>query len=270
MEIVISSVILLGVIGGIAAVILYLAAKKFNVVEDPRIAEIEALLPGANCGGCGLSGCGAFARACVEKGNLQGLTCTGLDADGCRRVADVIGAEAGEYVRRVAVLKCQASCDLVDPRNHYEGIRSCAIEHSLYQGESDCVYGCLGLGDCAAACPFGAMTIAEGEILPTVDIEKCTGCGMCMEGCPRSIPTIVPLQKERMVWVACGNRDRGPVALKECKVSCIGCGKCKKTCQHEAVEVKDFVALIDPSKCVGCGECEAACVRHSIKSYVVD
>lgn len=254
----------MGIIGVIAAVILYLAAKKFNVVEDPRIAQIESLLPGANCGGCGMTGCGAFARACVEQGNLDGLFCTGLDEAGGKAVADVLGTDAGEYVRRVAVLRCQASCDLVDTRNHYDGIRSCAIEHSLYQGESDCVYGCLGLGDCAAACPFGAMSIVEGEILPKVDLEKCTGCGRCMEACPRTIPQIVPIRHERLVWVSCANRNRGAVALKECKVSCIGCGKCKKTCQHEAIDVKDFLAYIDADKCTACGDCETVCVRRSI------
>ncbi len=52
--------------------------------------------------------------------------------------------------------------------------------------------------------------------------------------------------------------------MKECTISCIGCGKCKRVCEHGAVDVEDFVAHINPELCVGCGECEAARPRGSI------
>ena len=45
----------LGGIGAISAIILYLVAQKFKVYEDPRNGQVEAVLPGANCGGCGFS-----------------------------------------------------------------------------------------------------------------------------------------------------------------------------------------------------------------------
>lgn len=261
-----SSIIVLAVIGVIAAVLLWLAAKKFSVKEDPRIALVEAELPGANCGACGCSGCAAFARACVGAKSLDGLRCTSLPRGGMDKIAKIVGlAPAPEAVPKKAVIRCQNSCDLRKPLNHYDGPTSCAIEHSLYQGETDCIYGCLGLGDCVKACPFGAMTLAPGETLPSVDLEKCTGCGKCFEACPRGLPEIVEAPEDRlMVWVACANADKGPVALKECPVSCIGCGKCKKTCQHEAITITSFLAHIDSSKCVGCAECEEACPRKSI------
>ena len=69
-----------------------------------------------------------------------------------------------------------------------------------------------------------------------------------------------------MTWVACANTDRGPVALKECSLSCIGCGKCVKTCTHDAVKVTGFLAAIDPEKCTGCHECVEACPRHCIST----
>lgn len=259
------SIIILGIIGIIAAVILFGAAKKFSVYEDPKIGEIEALLPGANCGGCGFSGCHAFAVECANATSMQGLNCTGLDAAGMARIADVVGLTAVASQRHVAVIKCSASCENRDPRNRYDGVRSCAIENALYQGESDCIYGCLGCGDCVKACPFGAMQLLPGEELPTVDYTKCTGCGKCVAACPRHLCTLVPWHDERpIVWVACANRDRGPVAMKECGVACIGCSKCLKVCPTQAPAIASFLATIDQEKCTSCGECVKACPRHSI------
>ena len=146
-------------------------------------------------------------------------------------------------------------------------MRSCAIEASLYQGESDCIYGCLGCGDCVKACPFGAMQLNEGEQLPHVDLDKCTGCGKCVEACPRNLCELTPLSAERpIVWVACANRDRGPIAMKECGVACIGCTKCRKVCPNEAPVIASFLAHIDQEKCTSCGECIKACPRHTIQS----
>lgn len=269
---ILNSILLLGVIGLIAALLLYIAAKRFAVKEDPRIAEVEEILPGANCGACGYSGCAAFARACCSASSLEGMKCTSLSAEGMCHIADIVGLAPSISTRKVAVIRCQNFCDDRPPVNHYDGVNSCAIEHSLYQGEADCIYGCLALGDCVKACPFGAMTITPGQSLPQIDYEKCTGCGKCFEACPRQLPKIVEaeinadgkIEKKDIVWVACANRDRGPVAMKECNVSCIGCQKCKKTCTHDAVEITDFLAKIDDEKCVGCGECIEPCPRHSI------
>ena len=64
------AVISLGAIGAVGAVFLYAASKKFEVYEDPRIAQVQEVLPGANCGGCGYPGCAGFAGACV-KGEMH-------------------------------------------------------------------------------------------------------------------------------------------------------------------------------------------------------
>lgn len=264
-SVILPAVCVLGLIGLVAATLLFVAARRFSVYEDPKIAEIEELLPGANCGGCGLSGCHAFAEACAKAPTLDGLNCVGVPASAMAAIADIVGLAPAASSPKVAVLRCSNSCEVRDPRNIYDGARSCAIEATTYQGESDCVYGCLACGDCTQACMFGALTIRPGDGLPVVDMDKCTGCGKCVAACPRHIIELYDRKdNEPMVWVACANRDRGPVAMKECEVSCIGCMKCQRVCTHGAATVNSFLARIDSSACVGCGDCLAACPRHSI------
>ena len=70
---ILTAVIVLGITGLILAVVLFFISKKFAVEEDPRVVQINEILPGANCGGCGYPGCAAFAENCVKKGSLKGM-----------------------------------------------------------------------------------------------------------------------------------------------------------------------------------------------------
>lgn len=267
MNIILYALIVLGVIGLIAAIILFFAAKKFYVYENPEIGEIEEALPGANCGGCGYSGCHAFAVACADAKSLDNLYCTAGGADVMEKVAHITGLASAPASSKKALVRCSASCDRRQPLNHYDGPTSCAIENSLYQGESDCVYGCLGCGDCTKACPFDAIHIDNPGDMPRVDFDKCVGCGKCAEACPRNIIEIADYTTDHpVVWVACVNHDRGPIAMKECSVACIGCGICVKKCPEQAVNVTQFLASIDTDKCIGCMTCAEACPRHIITS----
>lgn len=263
MNVVLITIAVTTVIGLIAAVVLYFVAKKFHVHEDPRIAEIEELLPGANCGGCGRSGCHDFAVACATASSLEGLSCPVGGQTAMNGIAKIVGLASSSVSPKVAIIRCNGTCENRPHTSHYEGVGSCAIEGALYEGETDCIYGCLGGGDCVAACPYEAMSLDEDTGLPVVDYSKCVGCGKCVAACPRHIPELVK-RHETMVYVACGNRDKGALATKVCSVSCIGCGKCVRTCQHNAIKVTDFLARIDRDVCVACGECIVACPRHSI------
>ena len=64
------TIIVLTLIGVIGAGLLYVVSRKFEVKEDPRIAEVAEVLPQANCGGCGFPGCAAFAGACCKSETL--------------------------------------------------------------------------------------------------------------------------------------------------------------------------------------------------------
>lgn len=260
---IIIAVSVLGGIGVLSAVILYIVARRFHVEEDSRIALIEELLPGANCGGCGRSGCHDFAVACASSGTLDGLKCPGAGDEVMGKIAEIMGVSAEKSIPMIAVVKCNGTCENRPEKSHYDGAASCAVQHSVSAG--GCAYGCLGDGDCVAACRFGAVTIDPMTGIPHVDEDACTACGMCVKVCPRNLIELRSKGPRGMrVWVACANRERGAVAIKDCKVACIGCGKCAKTCTHEAIEVKDNLAYINPDKCRLCRKCVDVCPTHAI------
>ena len=68
------------------------------------------------------------------------------------------------------------------------------------------------------------------------------------------------------IWVACSNREKGAAAIKECKAACIACGKCARTCSHDAITVSGNLAYIDPQKCRLCKKCIDICPTGAILS----
>lgn len=268
MNTILVAVLVLGGIGLVAAAILFVAAKKFAVVEDPRIAQVAEVLPQANCGGCGFPGCAGMADACVKaanKGSLEGLSCPVGGNETMEKVASILGMEAVASDPKVAVVRCNGSCENRPRINEYDGMKTCKVQHMTAQGETGCAFGCLGCGDCVAACQFGAIKMDPVTGLPVVDEEMCGGCGSCAKACPRGIIEIRKKGfKGRKVYVQCVNKDKGAVAMKVCKTSCIGCGKCEKVCPFDAVHVTDNLAYIDPDKCKMCRKCEEACPKNVI------
>ena len=258
-------VAVLGALGLVSAGLLYGVARRFHVDEDPRIALIEELLPGANCGGCGRSGCHDFAVACSEATSLSSLSCPGAGEEAMKRIAAIVGLDAAGAVRRVAVLKCAGvrSCRLRVA--FYDGPRSCAAVAAVGSGDTLCSYGCLGCGDCVDACAFGALRIDPETGLAVIDDKLCTGCAACESACPRGVIVTRPRGPRGMrVWVACSNPEKGAVAVKECKAACIGCGKCVRACPHGAISLSGFMAAIDPLKCKLCRKCVDVCPTDAI------
>lgn len=264
-QIIIWTVAIISVLGLVLAVVLFLVASKFKVQEDPRIDEVEKVMPGANCGGCGFAGCRAFAEAAVKAPNLDNNFCPVGGNDVMRKVASILGCEVKEKAPAVAVVRCSGSCANRPRINAYDGYSSCRVKASLYAGDTGCSYGCLGCGDCVAACRFGALSMDPATGLPVVDEEKCTACGACVKACPKQIIELRAKGPRGMrVFVSCVNRDKGPVARKACSVACIGCGLCKKNCPHDAITVENNVAYIDFTKCKLCRTCEAVCPTGAI------
>lgn len=272
MNVILIAVIVLGAIGLVSAVVLFAASKKFAVFEDPRISQVSAVLPQANCGGCGYPGCSGFANACVkaaDAGSLDGYLCPVGGQPVMKEVANVLGMTAAEVAPRVAVVKCNGTCENRPRIIQYDGVTSCRIQAMVGMGETACSYGCLGCGDCTKACQFDAIHMDAETGLPVVDEEKCTACGACSKACPRNIIDIRPKGiKGRRVVVLCNNKDKGAIANKACKAACIGCGKCVKTCdKFEAITLENNLAWIDPDKCKLCRKCEEACPKGAIHAF---
>lgn len=259
------TVISLTLLGAIAAVVLYLVSKKFHVIEDERIAKVEAVLPNTNCGGCGQPGCHAFAVAAVNRGDLAELHCPVGGNDVMKKVAAILGVEAVEKDPYIAVVRCSGSFEYRKKTNIYDGVASCTLAASLYSGDTGCAYGCLGMGECVDACDFEAMYMDPQTGLPVVLEDKCTACNACVNACPKQILELWPKgKKNQRIYVACLNEEKGSTARKECAVSCSGCAKCFDVCRYDAVVIEHNLATIDPEKCKLCAECIEVCDAHNI------
>lgn len=265
MDLVLIAVIILGLIGLVSAIILFMASKKFAVYEDPRIARVAEVLPQANCGGCGFPGCSGFASACVKASSLEGKFCPVGGQPVMDRIAGILGLESVASEPKVAVVRCNGTCENRPRITEYNGVVSCTVANLTYGGETGCSFGCLGCGDCVSDCPFDAIHMNAETGLPEVDENKCTACGACEKACPRHIIELRPRGKNnRRVYVQCVNKDKGAVARKACLAACIGCGKCVKVCPFGAIEIESNLAYIDPAKCKSCRKCELECPQGTI------
>ena len=182
----VATLMLLG-LGLAAAVILAIAARIFYMWEDPKIEEVENSLLGANCGGCGYAGCVAAAKAVVE-GKEGADVCVAGGFEIAVAVAKVMGIEVKEKEPEISLPGCRYSTEKADLKFNYNGFSDCRAAMLLYGGSKVCTVGCLGLGPCASACRFSAITMHNN--LPVVDAQKCTGCGVCQEVCPKNIITL--------------------------------------------------------------------------------
>lgn len=252
------AILVLGSMGLVFGLVLAIASKVFAVQTDERLEPLIEALPGANCGGCGFSGCAGYAQAVID-GTARIGKCAAGGKECADTMARIMGQEPVEMERRVAMVMCSGT-DAV-PKGKYEGLQDCISASRIAgKGTMVCEYGCLGFGNCVDKCKFGALSIVNGRA--HVDREKCAGCMTCILVCPRHIIKAVPY--DATVSIPCSSRAKGPVVLKACGNGCIGCMKCVKTCPEGAVKVTDGLAAIDYTKCIGCGKCAEACPRHII------
>jgi Na+-translocating ferredoxin:NAD+ oxidoreductase RNF subunit RnfB len=219
---VLTSIGALGALSLLLVTLLVLAHRKLHVDEDPRIDEVEQMLPHANCGACGFPGCRPFAEALVTGAAAPGKCSVSTD-DGRARIAAFLGVDVGAEEKRVARLACAGGSNVARNRAHYQGHESCRAAAQVAGGGKGCFWGCLGLADCAVVCDFDAIRM-DAHSLPVVDEAKCTACGDCVEACPKDLFSIHPVSHR--LWVACRSLEAGDEMLADCEVACTACGRC--------------------------------------------
>lgn len=254
------AVLLVTGIGLIAAAGLVLAGRFMSVPADEKAHEIEKLLPGANCGGCGFSGCSGYADAICNSGAKTNL-CTVGGSEVAKKVAESMGTQAEETEKRVACVYCGGENGCAVKKADYRGFASCKSVSALFGGTLECRFGCIGLGDCVKKCDYCAIGLKNG--IASVEPTKCVACGKCVSACPKKIIKLIPVKNAPQAL--CSNTLSGAVTRKACTAGCIGCKMCERACENGAVKVTDNLAVIDPSKCVGCMKCVAACKPGCIK-----
>jgi len=239
----VTSAAILGGVGTFFAVVIALVRKKLYVWEDPRIDQVAGMLPGANCGACGVPGCRAFAEGLV-RGTYQPAGCTVSSPDGRADVAALLGVDVGSAATRVARLLCAGGCDVAPRQADYLGLETCRAAAAVAGGGKACSWGCLHLADCKVACTFDAIYMSDVE-LPVVIPEKCTACGDCVEACPKDLFVLMPL--EHRLIVQCKSLLEGEEAEAACAVACNACGRCAADAPG-LIEMKHGLAVIDYGK----------------------
>ena len=254
------AMVVVGGTGLLIAILLGIASEKFKVPVDEKEVAIRAELPGNNCGGCGYAGCDGLAKA-IANGGAPVNGCPVGGAAAAEKISAIMGVEAGEFVKKVAFVKCAGTCEKASDKYQYSGVQSCIEAMNVPgAGPKGCEFGCMGFGSCVKACPFDAIHIVNG--VAVVDREACKACGKCIAKCPHHLIELAPYDQK--TFVGCSSHAKGKAVTTACELGCIGCKKCEKTCPNGAITVTDFCAHIDYEKCTNCGACKEACPRHVI------
>ena len=254
MNIILITTLSITVIGLIVGAGLVYADRKFHVEVDEKETAVRAALPGNNCGACGYAGCDAVAAAIVS-GEAQANACPVGGAAAAEKIGAIMGVSVEASEGSVAFVRCKGSCEVTHNQGNYVGIRDCRSAVLAGLNVTECGYGCLGFGSCAAVCPQDAIRVVDG--VAVVNRKKCVGCGLCAKACPRGLIELVPVSKR--VAVQCSNKDRGPLVKKVCSAGCIGCSLCVKQCEAGAITVANNLAHVNYAECVQCGKCVDKC-----------
>ncbi|MFZ3107082.1 MAG: 4Fe-4S dicluster domain-containing protein [Candidatus Hydromicrobium sp.] len=214
-----------------------------------------------NCGACGFPGCFAYAQALAkDKNTFFTNTCaTVLQEPGMLKVLEkTLGIEVdSSKINKKAVVRCYGNSGVI---GNYSGIKTCNAASKLLGGYKECPYGCLGLGDCIAVCPNGAISIDEKMNVAVIDPDKCIGCGLCVKECPIGIIKLVPANAN-IVYLCSYQSLKNIPGREKCDVGCLHCKKCFKACENGAIIWNEEKAIpeFDFTRCTLCGKCIEAC-----------
>jgi electron transport complex protein RnfB len=235
-----ASVAGLGLLLGVG---LAFASRLLAVKKNEKIANLEQILPGLNCGACGYAGCASYAEAIAAEEDVSLTLCAPGGGETAQKLAEIMGVEVSASLeKRVAQVHCRGGRETAQYAFAYEGVRDCNALYALYGGNKICKHGCLGLGSCIAVCPVNAIAV-ESQGLVWVDRDRCISCGKCLAVCPSGVMRWVPFGAD--VIVACSSVDKGRDVRKYCSVGCFACKICEKKSPEGGFRVEDNLARID-------------------------
>ena len=250
--------LIIAILGLAFGLLLGYAGKKFATEQDERVTQIRALLPGANCGGCGNPSCDAFA-ALVAAGKVDIAGCAVNSADNRKAIGALLGVKVEDLLPSAAVVLCRGTEQNCPKKAEYDGLGSCKAA-AMAASVKGCAQACLGLGDCVRACAFDAISIQDS--IAVVDAKKCTACGACVKQCPKDILKILP--KGNVAHVLCSTRLVPREARDVCSTACIKCQLCVRRCPQKAMSLLDHRIEVNRELCTGCGICVEACPTKAI------
>lgn len=246
------------IVGGITlflGVIIAIVSKVFQLPVNQLQSDLQAVLPGANCGACGFSGCEGYAVYLAGGGKDIGKCPVG-GPDCSNELASLMGLPPKPFMPQVAHVMCNGTAHHTTKRFDYKGILDCNAAQGLFSGPNSCTFGCMGYGSCVEKCPYEAIDMVDG--IAVINKVKCTACGLCVPVCPKKLIFIVP-KFHNDYTVECRNKWPGSETKKHCTAGCIGCQRCFKICPSGAITMDGPLAVIDPVKCTQCGKCYEVC-----------
>lgn len=254
--------LVLGIISALAiifAILILIVTKVFNIQEDEKVLKIIENLPGANCGGCGHSGCSGYAK-CLADGTAKLSECKVTTNEAKAIIAKIANIEYEADTPTVCIVKCSGGVNSAN-KFAYVGNPGCVNQKIIQGGRKICATACLGGGSCVGVCPVGAIKLVDE--VAVIDKTLCISCGACMNICPQHCIERIPANAP--VAVVCSTHCRGKETTSFCKVGCIGCGICAKNCPSGAITMVNNLPVFDYNKCTGCLVCVAKCPKKIIK-----
>jgi electron transport complex protein RnfB len=232
------------------------ASRKLKVEKDETVENLNAVLPGLNCGACGYAGCESYAEALASEKDTDATRCTPGGPETRVALAELLGLTVDESaVRMVARLACLGTDEVAVKEFQYKGYADCESAVMYFDGDKGCKYGCLGLGSCVKSCPVDAIDYT-GDGLVVVDPVKCIGCEICVAVCPTGVMKMIPEDAE---WfVACNSKDTAKVTKSLCRAGCIGCRICERKFPDAGFVITDNLSILGYNENTGEGRDAAA------------
>ncbi len=252
----------LGILGLLLGGLLAFASIKFHVETDPRVEQLEGVLPGSNCGSCGKPGCSGYAAELAANENTPIDLCAPGGHAVAAKIAEILGREyAGQKTKKLAFVFCKGGKAAKD-KFIYSGQKTCLAAVMVSgRGAKACQYGCIGYGDCVTVCKFDAIKMTEQNV-PFIDTDKCTNCKACIKICPKKI--IKEVMHKETSNVICSSLDNPKISKNNCEVACIACNICVRNCPYKAITLVNNLAVIDREICTNCGICVTKCPTKAI------